>query len=273
MNELMYRTEEGVLMRRPIDHYPDGIPFMAENWHGSSVSSILLRPKTLTSFCAALFWVDAMLERQRAAPRLVIPFVPGARQDRLNLRGDYLFTLKSIAQMINARHFSSVKVLDPHSDVAAALIERCEVVTAASCIKAPPNKYAAVVAPDAGAEKRAGLVSRKLGVPLLHAWKTREIASGELNGFGMQPHDLPTGSLVLVVDDICDGGGTFVGLADVLDAAGLKAHLWVTHGLFSKGTTELLKRYPHVYTTDSVDPLVQDEAVGLIRLPICEGIL
>lgn len=57
-------------------------------------------------------------------------------------------------------------------------------------------------------------------------------------------------TIALIVDDICDGGGTFVGLAKELRAAGAtRVYLYVTHGIFSKRLP--LEGIDHVYTTDS----------------------
>jgi ribose-phosphate pyrophosphokinase len=223
----------------------------------------------MAEFVAAMFYFDAMRYRGLTVPRLVIPMIPGQRQDRLNSIGDALFTARSIAEMINARKFPSVTVVDPHSDVAPALIDRCRVVPSSACINPPHGKYAAVIAPDAGSDKRAGNVASKLGIPLLRAWKTRSLDNGKITGFGMQSHSLPTGSLVLVVDDICDGGATFIGLADAICQAGLKAHLWVTHGLFTRGTAGILERYGHVYCTDSA-PGPRD---GIIEIEVCDKLL
>jgi len=255
------------LSKATIETYPDTMPLI--RWNGESVDAMLLRNGSLTEFVATMFFVDSLLARGYRAPRLVLPFIPGARQDRLNGSGDFFFTAKSIAGMLNARNFPSVTVLDPHSDVAPALIDRCRVVSAADCIFVPDGKYDAVVSPDAGAEKRSGKVARKLGVPLIHAWKTRDVKTGAINGFGMEVPPLPHGALALVVDDICDGGGTFLGLADVLDDHELEAHLWVTHGLFTQGTEKLLGRYSHVYCTDSVD----GPRDGIIEIEVCEKLL
>jgi ribose-phosphate pyrophosphokinase len=209
---------------------------------------------------AAMFWIDAFAERTDDVPHLVLPFVPGARQDRLNDTGDYLFTAKSIAKEINMRGFPSVTVLDPHSEVTPALIDRCRVVHAADCINPPAGKYAAVISPDAGAEKRAGLVAKKLGVPLIHAWKTRDVGTGLIDGFGFDSEALEQcaadNQRVLVVDDICDGGGTFVGLAQAVAKEGfispIDLHLWTTHGIYSKGIAGLGRHFSHIYCSDSI---------------------
>ena len=56
---------------------------------------------------------------------LEMPYIPNARMDRVKNR-DEVFTLKWFAEFINSLGFESVKVLDPHSNVAMALINRAE---------------------------------------------------------------------------------------------------------------------------------------------------
>jgi len=59
---------------------------------------------------------------------LVMPYIPYARQDRICAPGE-AFTLKIFAQIINSAKFNKVIVLDAHSDVAPALIDKCENMT------------------------------------------------------------------------------------------------------------------------------------------------
>lgn len=269
-NELMFTARTGG-MDPPVypvkvDWYPGGEPLI-DFPRDQPVARILLRPSSLASFMAAMFWVDALAERGHELLELVLPFVPGARQDRLNDAGDYLFTAKSVAKEINARRFDTVTIVDPHSDVVPALIDHCRVVTAADCLMSFGRGYSAVVAPDGGAAKRATGVARKLNVPLLHAWKTRDVQTAAIHGFGLQPFG--GAGRVLVVDDICDGGGTFIGLAGELERVGLRADLYVTHGVFSKGTAPLLALFRHVFCTDSV----LGDKPGVAVMPICERLL
>lgn len=226
-----------------IQYYPDQLPLITVR---GPAERALLRPKRLDTFFAAMFWFDQMAERGLPMPELILPYFPGARQDRLNPTGDALFTAKSVAMEINRRGFPSVTVIDPHSDVVPALVDRCRVVQLVDAI-GPLDRYTAVIAPDGGAEKRAAKVAQKLGLPLMHAWKTRNVTDGSLSGFGVEPLD-PEG-LYLIVDDICDGGGTFLGLSEIMNA---RAHLAVTHGVFSKGASTLLMNFEHIFTTDSI---------------------
>ena len=250
-----------------LEFYPDTMP-LVKDATPTYPMFMLLRPRSLSDFIAAMFYVDALRERGMHPFKLVLPFIPGARQDRLNDKGDFLFTAKSIAKTINERCFRDVIVLDPHSEVAPALIDNCRVAHAADVMPDSLGEYAAVVAPDAGAEKRALKVAQKLGVPLLRAWKTRDVKTGAISGFGME--ETWRGDHVLIVDDICDGGGTFLGLADVLDARGITADLWTTHGIYSQGTAKLLKRFGKLYCTDSYDSNQRD---GVTVIECCEGLL
>jgi ribose-phosphate pyrophosphokinase len=285
-----------------IGHYPNNEPLVkiSEPWAKPNRSkmvepyNILLRPKTIGTFMAAMFYVDALRERGYEIPNLIFPFALGARQDRLNTSGDFLFTAKSIAKEINMRNFPSVTVVDCHSEVMPALIDRCRNVSLASLIKTPHfsingKMYDGVISPDAGAEKRASAVAKELGLPLFHAWKKRDVTTGELSGFGVQ--ELPNWSKSLnrsnigrprfiVVDDICDGGGTFVGLAKHITeyVVACDLDLLVTHGLFSQSFSELYKRFDAIYTTDSIirDLCDMNQNVGgsfVKQIDICAPLL
>ena len=63
---------------------------------------------------------------------LFMPYIPNARMDRVKSTED-VFTLKYFAECINSLGFDSVTVLDPHSSVSEALIERIRIVH--------PDKY------------------------------------------------------------------------------------------------------------------------------------
>lgn len=255
--------------------YPDNMPIVGKNdeeW--GDIESILLRPLTLTDFMTAMFLADSYMERHGLNVPLQLPYIPGARQDRINPTGDYLFTAKSIAKELNLRNFKFVKVLDPHSGVSPSLIDRCEVVYSYELESVVTELKCwgsdCVISPDAGAEKRASGMAKALGVPLIHAWKTRNIKDGSISGFGIEPTILDF-KRPLIVDDICDGGGTFVGLADCISKMSTytRCDLFVTHGLFSKGTRDLLDVFDNVFCTDSM--LQALTAKGVRVIPVCEN--
>jgi ribose-phosphate pyrophosphokinase len=244
------RTNSGTLA---IQSYPMGEPLV--NDPGDRPYKIMLKPRSMLDLMGGLFFVDALVERGHPVPSLILPFVPGARQDRMNDDGDFLFTAKSVSKEINMRNFPHVTIVDPHSEVISGLIDRCQVVHASYCFKSKDGSYDAydaVVSPDAGAEKRAMGVAKLLGVPLIHGWKSRDVKTGKIAGFGLEYME-GIRNKVLVVDDICDGGGTFLGLSDILRDRGIKADLFVTHGIFSQGTDALRLRFDKIMCTDSID--------------------
>lgn len=247
-----------------VKNYPDGSP-RVDCPVGTRYHTMLLRPRSMNDLITGLFLADAFAFRGLKIKNLFLPFVPAARQDRINDSGDYLFTLKSVANMLNARGFETVTMIDPHSMVAPALIDNSRVLSIVDVMKAGADefygKYAGVIAPDAGAAKRAFEVAQYLGVNFYQGEKHRDIETGKLSGFKV---DLPYSEThypiaprrFLVVDDICDGGGTFNGLAEAVRASksdndDITLDLWVTHGIFSVGTYTLLKNFGQVLTTNT----------------------
>ena len=105
-----------------------------------------------------------------------------------------------------------------------------------------------VVAPDKGAKEKAQTIADYFNVPLVVAEKTRDITTGSITKMYCHiPYRLSEapGLRALVVDDICDGGGTFLGLAELLPETHKKT-LFVTHGIFSKGKSELQQKYDNI---------------------------
>lgn len=195
----------------------------------------------------------------RAPLHLRIPYVPYARQDRVCNPGEAL-SAQVFSRLINAQGYDSVAILDPHSDVIGALLERVRIIqpsVPAAALAARPEFAAglALVCPDAGARKRTRAVAKALGAQhIVHADKQRDLASGrilEMTLAGPVP-DLP----LLVVDDICDGGATFVELAAVLRRhTDRPLSLYVSHGLFTKGLAPLLDAYECIFTPNNLSGL------------------
>jgi len=200
---------------------------------------------------------------------LLIPYFPGARQDRRMVKGEPL-TVKVYTDIINAMEFFSVVIFDPHSDVTPALIDNVIVTDnhyfAKHCIReitsitptSPSDfnmwgKEFHLVSPDAGANKKVGKLATFLGADsIIKCDKTRNVKDGSISGFEVYSDDLE-GREAIIIDDICDGGGTFVGLAEELKKKNAgKLHLIVSHGLFSKGFEKLERAFETIWYTDSI---------------------
>lgn len=232
--------------------YSDNTPMIkpGEGFDPTRVHTMVYRHSTTTSFVAAMFLVDSIYAQGGEIRTLVLPYIPGARQDRINPSGDNLFAASGFAEMINNRLFSRVIVLDPHSPVAPSLIDNVIEYPLSEVASQVWKGYTGIIAPDKGAQARAEIFAAALGKPIFYASKTRDVSTGKLSGFSV---DIPEGGHYLVVDDICDGGGTFMGLGDKIKEAGAFADLYVTHGIFARNAVHKLKDYyKNIYTTDSL---------------------
>ncbi|MBY6258205.1 MULTISPECIES: ribose-phosphate diphosphokinase [Phytobacter] len=206
---------------------------------------------------------------------LELAWLPWARQDRHMVNGDS-FALKVFANQLNTLNFNKVLLLDPHSDAAAAAINNSVVIAQETCLMKSENLRQAIstgklmlVAPDAGALKKIHNVAKASGArDYAILTKERDVATGNLTGFSLVSGNV-AGKDVLIVDDLCDAGGTFIGSAQVLRDAGARSvSLYVTHGVFSKGVENLLNNgIDAIYTTTSfASSELRDPRVELIDI-------
>lgn len=197
--------------------------------------------------------VDALKRMGVAKIGLFIPYFPGARQDRIMIPGEPL-TVKVYVDIINAMGFAKVTVFDPHSEVAPALLENCEIVPNYKFIDEVLKRIGTdvkLISPDGGALKKIYKLSEYLGgAEVVECSKSRDVKTGKLSGFKVYEDDLANADC-LIVDDICDGGGTFVGLAEELKKKNAgRLYLAVSHGIFNKGF-EMFGDFEKIFTTNS----------------------
>ena len=199
---------------------------------------------------------------------LLLPYFPAARQDRLMVSGEAL-SVKVYADIINSQNFNTVTVFDPHSEVTPALLNNCKVIDNFSFIEKVTNQLdnnLVLISPDGGALKKIYKVAAYLqNYEVIECSKSRDVKTGKLSGFKVYADDLQQQDC-LIVDDICDGGGTFLGLAKELKAKNAgKLYLAISHGIFSKGFESLEKDFQKIFTTDSFKT-IENKAVVQINL-------
>lgn len=186
---------------------------------------------------------------------LYMPYIPNARMDRVK-NEDEVFTLKWFADFINALHFRRVVVLDPHSNVATALINNVYVVQPAwyigRAIAAIGVENLLLCYPDEGAAKR---YSELMPAKYIFGIKHRDWRTGKIERLELTTPENVAGHTVLIVDDICSRGGTFTHTARALKEAGAKdVFLYVTHceNTIFDGTVLTDGLIRRVYTTNSI---------------------
>lgn len=196
---------------------------------------------------------------------LTMPYIPYARQDRVCSDGD-AFSLEVFAKQLNALQFDSVLVADPHSDVAPALINNCSVLSVLDLfiVNNITQYYSHLVAPDAGAYKKVQKIGEYFEKEVIPCLKTRDVSTGRLSNTIVVTDGLREPiQRMLVVDDICDGGMTFILLGKKLKELypNVPVDLYVTHGIFSKGTDELYKYFDKICCYNLFDKTLKVEVI------------
>jgi ribose-phosphate pyrophosphokinase len=209
--------------------YCDNVTIKADIRNSDDVMALLLVNET----------VDRLLKPLRK--KLLMSYLPYARQDRACASGEAI-GVKVFANLINSMGFCSVLVSDAHSDVGVACIDNCSSLPQKDLlpmsVMAKLRQGITLVSPDAGAMKKTLDIAKSYHCDdVVQASKVRDVATGEILYTELQVDGMYSiRPNVVIVDDICDGGRTFIELAKVLKGLGAEhIHLHVTHGIFSKG--------------------------------------
>lgn len=247
-----------------INHFPDGALLLKENvkdvcsdkdrkmiisWHYENNEELLV-----------IYFLTKHI-RKSGVDKIILdmPYIPNARQDR-TVNEEDVFTLKYFAEMINSLEFAEVRVLDAHSNVSIALINNAKLLSpkpyiekVISIIREERGKEPLMFYPDEGAGKRYwGMISLPYCFGIKKRdWKTGEIKELEVSGETGQI----SGKDILIVDDICSYGGTFLhSVIKLKDLGAENIYLFVSHCENSVLKGELIKSelLNKIYTTDSI---------------------
>lgn len=190
---------------------------------------------------------------------LYTPYIMGARSDRKFEEGGNNYVKHVIAPAINLLNFKSVTCIDPHSHVLEACLNNFKKVDNKQLVDfalkplydGDFSKFI-LVSPDAGASHKIYKLAEQIGYKsdIITCSKERDF-EGKLTKtvFPFETHKY-NGEDFIIIDDICDGGQTFINIArKIKDCFAIrsanqnikpgKIYLIVTHGIFSKGFGEL----------------------------------
>jgi ribose-phosphate pyrophosphokinase len=178
-----------------------------------------------------------LLRSRRQCVELHLPYLPYARQDK-EVDNSQTFALQSFVQLLNVLPLDRVVLYDPHN--VQPLLRQLNVLIKVVTFEKEASDAAWECEaglwcfPDWGAEARYGATLE----PSVTASKTRDPVTGTITSADVSSN--VAGKRVMIVDDLCDGGATFIGLAKLLRAKGASdVFLFVSHGIFSKGLAPL----------------------------------
>ena len=240
-----------------LNRFPDGTLLLKENAEETNEAVLCWQFENNEEMVALYFLTKHLQAKGVARIVLELPYIPNARQDRVKKPED-VFTLKYFAEFINSLGFAEVVVLDPHSYVSEALIDRIRIRTpkeyverVIGCLGGTENLL--LFFPDEGAMKR---YSAMFELPYVFGIKKRDWSTGEIKGLDVAGRtELIAGSRILIIDDICSRGGTFYHSAKELKELGAgEIYLYISHceNTILEGeipNTDLIQK---VYTTNSI---------------------
>lgn len=162
------------------------------------------------------------------------------------------FSAKVFANFINSVGFDIVSLVDCHSSVLINHINNCFDIEQSNCLDSVLSYYKVnnqyyTIAPDKGAVKKNPVADIVFN-------KVRDLPTGKILGMEIVSNTYPVEQerdSFIVVDDLCEGGGTFLGVAQ-----GFVSHysrdtnlsLYITHGLLTNNAvSKLMKYYRDIY--------------------------
>lgn len=260
-NGEMYLKTEG-LLKMVFEH---DVQLVTWKWNGDSdIFKLIVFKKHL----------DNMLCKN---VNLSIAYLPYSRMDRTG--NTFAFTLKYLCEIINGLNFRSVTVMDPHSDVSMALLDRSASWSVTSqLVKHVSDTYGeqniCLVFPDKGAERRyRSMYSDQ--IPALICQKTRDFATGQITGMSIEGGCPSSKSVAVIVDDLCCKGGTFMLAAERINQSLFSAHikkiiLIVAHCEKTILTGQILNDdspISSVYTTNSIiDATIDNKKISVMQV-------
>lgn len=170
---------------------------------------------------------------------LQLPYLPYARQDK-PVSNETTFALHTFAKLLNSLNFKKINILDWHSDISHFLINNSSVTIPRDYICKILHRlnFNSFCFPDESAKNKYNDDFFKYCYGIKHRNQlTGEIIKHEL----VFPQEKGDNTWkVLIVDDIVDGGRTFISIAKLLQEQGItEINLYATHGIFSQGLKPL----------------------------------
>lgn len=190
--------------------------------------------------------VDAIRQKYSNADiTLWIPYYPYARQDRVCHEGES-HAMKVFESLLGTLPVTELIVRDLHSNTNS--IDLGKVPQWLCLSNFPTDQYQFLVAPDKGASEKVKQCMEVCQNAEFHITMNKVRQDGKVIHEPYQPMKA-YGYRGLVVDDICDGGATFISVAKAIKENNphAKLDLYVTHGIFSKGLDELALYYNKIF--------------------------
>lgn len=232
--------------------FPDGEPHIKFEELNRKKSYAVICRITNPSELFVLMQVGNILNRQGVEFDLIITYLMSMRMDRV-INFEEAFSLEIVANMINNLHADNVYIFEAHSDRTFALINNSKPYT---YLGGPKLEYKmdVICYPDAGACQRYKHNYKAFGSIVLE--KKRDLKNkGQIISLDIveEPIEVYDYQRIVIFDDLCDAGGTFVWSAKILREyyPNNKLCIYVKHLVNPIGLKNLAENFDEVHITDS----------------------
>lgn len=198
---------------------------------------------------------------------IYIPYFPYARQDK-EITNETTFNLRVFCGILDMCFFKNVFSFDIHNPLLTDSLLFGFMNIAPHRLH---KKLIFKIKPDCIVFPDIGARSRYLthGLDQIVFNKKRDQKTGKIIGHCIDYKNssiAPKVKSFLIVDDICDGGATFLSVAKELKKLNpkCKISLFVSHGIFSRGTYILRRAGISIYTTNSL--LKNNNIKGVLKI-------
>lgn len=250
-NDNFFKVEKDIAVKnfaRRINTFPDGEKHLKINELDRKDTVKIVCRITNSDELFLLMQLSDILNRQCViVEEMIITYLMAMRCDRL-FSLEQPFSLGIVANVINSFNVKNVVIVEPHSDISLDLIKNSK---GAYLLGRKEDDSFIYCYPDKGAKLRYG--NRHLNHKPIVCSKVRDVKTGELKGFEIiDKGDYRKGMKIAVIDDLCDGGGTFIGIAEKLRELNPSIlSLGIVHAIQKQGIEKVAKCYDSVTITTS----------------------
>lgn len=246
-----------------IDKYPDGQRQLTIDLPDNKCHLNILMDIGSGEDLFIIMQLADIINRRQLTCTLTITYLLSARTDRL-FSWNTSHTLKVVADVINSFNADEVRILTPHSDMSLKLIKNSKAIEPFNYMMSDgiyPFMRSVIVSPDEGAKDRVARLESEGynfygSIDSYHPYckKVRDDHGKVSNISVLGLSDLKGQLNLIVLDDLCDGGGTYEALRPALDKYNAaEVNIMITHAIQMSGITKLASLYDKVYITNSYE--------------------
>lgn len=233
-----------------IHHYPDGqknITLDMEYFNNVKESIIIhCNIRDFSELELLICIVRAFQKNDFHVKQIHFLYLFGMRSDRAFEIGMPNYFRDVLAPILNYLDVSQIRILAPHSQLGTNAL-----ISSDSYMRLPDLNGCIILGADASFDRTFNHYD---SIP--HFDKQRKDDRIEIylqSEFYSKIEDAPDHLPIMIMDDLCDGGGTFIAIAEYLKLhfPERKRFLYIVHGLFTKGVEHVVAHYDKIITTNS----------------------